>query len=137
MKLSLKIIIIIINKKKVKRKTIILISFLWSFWINHIYCLLFPLPFSTRSFLSTVWYWICSVHFWVPYGTESVACNFEVEIIYVYISITIHACGCENKWIWLNKGTWLNKWFLFFIYIFSYSSRYFSKSYSALDQEKE
>ena len=39
------------QKKFVKRKTIILISFLWSFWINYIYCLLFPLSSSMRSFL--------------------------------------------------------------------------------------
>ena len=59
--------------KIVKGKEKCWFLFLWSFWMNHIYCLLFPLSSSTRSFITE-----CR-------STESVPCNFEIEIIYVYI----------------------------------------------------
>lgn len=104
---------------------------------------MFPISSSLRSFMS-----------WVPniYSTESVECNFQIEIIFVCIRIQYthksthpkkkkqeHDISFESRELKAtNNGlrTWLNKWIINFSFTF-FPMLLAIKATIHLDQEKE
>ena len=119
-------------------------SFLWSIWLNQNVSYFFFVAFIYDRVLNL-------------YSTESVACNFEIEIIFVCIHIqythkSTHAKKKKKEYEFLKKKnlsqelkatnnglwTWLNKW-LFFLTFHLHSFLcflLFSKSYNTSGPRK-